>query len=492
MANIDVWITAGQSNMLGVGVAAEAPVPDPALCWEWDNVPDGIVPLVDPGDSASSYKAQTGSCLPRFAQQITASTARPSLMVRTAIGGTALLAVNTNANGNWSPTGTLFGNAVNRALAAINAATTAGHTIAGVHVLWDQGGTDAYKGLELGTYQAAMEALLGRFRTALSRPTLKMYVSRMGHVTGLGGNSIDGAQKPNFDIVRNAQDAACANVVGMEMAYTDAVNFPAWGWMRFDGMHYTQNGYNAQGVGLADFVIDDLGFAPPPPAEPEVPVSLVARKLAGARPVAPVYSGGAAGEYPFVVPDGYTTATTTAEGGGGGGGGVAGLGTGIGGGGGGGAYAAGTVAITPGETLTRVVGAAGTAGTSSTTTGGAGGPSGLKRGSTWLIRAEPGQGGLRQDGNVTVAGGAAGLAANCVGTTTTSGTPGADGGANGTPRGAGGAGAAPLGGAGGAAQTVSPGDGLPGTAPGGGGSGGRGQSRPGGAGGAGSSTVTLS
>lgn len=258
MATVDVWLTTGQSNMAGRGDSALSPTPDPALCWEWDE--DGSLDaLADPGVAGGGYVAATGSCLPSFVSAFTAQSARPCVVVRGAIGGTALLASNASANGDWSATGTRFTNAANRALAALADIATAGHTVARVNVLWSQGEQDAVVGNDLGTYQAATEALVTRFRTALGWPSLRVFVCRTGLKNSPG---------PGWQVVRDAQDAACAADVGLVMAYTRAIDFFDLGWMKADNIHYAQTGLNDMGATAGALAATYLGEEPPPTPPP--------------------------------------------------------------------------------------------------------------------------------------------------------------------------------------------------------------------------------
>ncbi|KAF2335535.1 fibronectin type III domain-containing protein [Flavobacterium daemonense] len=206
------------------------------------------------------------------------------------------------------------------------------------------------------------------------------------------------------------------------------------------------------------------------------------------------------GSQTFVSPAGVTSITVQAWGAGGGGGsstnpGIRGARGGSGGGGG--AFASAVLTITSGETLTVNVGTGGKGVDSQN--GGNGGSSGI---TGYSILAEGGKGGLVNNGNLVV-GGVAGLAANSLGTTTTSGTAGGNGEAGLTDdtggiisSGAGGNGANG-GGLGGAAISTAftTNLGNPGAAPGGGGSGGRssffGQSRKGGDGGNGKVTISY-
>lgn len=104
-----------------------------------------------------------------------------------------------------------------------------------------------------------------------------------------------------------------------------------------------------------------------------------------------------AGTYSFVVPNGIYSLTMpylVAAGGGGGGSQISGDAHGGANGGSGGYYTNQTISVTPGETLTIVVGAGGSAGALGTGNDGtAGGSSSISRGATVLFSATGGSGG---------------------------------------------------------------------------------------------------
>lgn len=129
------------------------------------------------------------------------------------------------------------------------------------------------------------------------------------------------------------------------------------------------------------------------------------------------------GTYTFTVPPTITSISAVVVGGGGGGGaadtGNSRLATNTGGGGGGLAY--GTISVTPGETLTVVVGAGGQGGIGDAANGSSGGTSSISRSGTTLLSGGGGTGGIyRNNGNG--AGGASG------GTSRTGGGSGGNGG----------------------------------------------------------------
>jgi len=156
-----------------------------------------------------------------------------------------------------------------------------------------------------------------------------------------------------------------------------------------------------------------------------------------------------AGTYSLVVPTGVTSIAAIAIGAGGGGGGCSAAATASGAGGGGGALSySNAIAVTPGETLTVVVGASGQNGANTGAAGGDGGDSYIRRSATDLLLAKGGSGGLGNTAALTGGGGAGGVAASGVGDTKSTG--GAGGGRATNDRGGGGGGAAGYSGTGGA------------------------------------------
>ena len=148
-----------------------------------------------------------------------------------------------------------------------------------------------------------------------------------------------------------------------------------------------------------------------------------------------------AGTYSFVVPVGITSISAVCVGGGGGGGANGGsIYTDNAGGGAGGGLAYGTFAVTPGETLTIVVGAGGAGGTSSSRDGGDGGNSSVSSSSSTFLQGNGGGGGGQGVDNYAAEGGNGGTFSG-IATVTGGGGNGGDGGnGGGGGGGAGGAG----------------------------------------------------
>lgn len=500
MADVDLWLLAGQSNAQGNPPGKPAPgfniwgweaaptnrFPSQALEWESGF---GVIPLADgreTGWTGVKYKAIPGSAWPAFFNYYCRYTTNKQVLVRGAIGGTSVLYENTNPqNGDWDTNNPTvdrrrFTALIGRAASAISAIQIS-DTIVSVNVLWHGGERDALIGNGLGTplgntansqFFTEFKDLLPRFRTAMTpllgstlANDLKMYVALIGEPDFAATGSQYTAYEPELDAVRAFQDQACTDVDGMDAAYRDCVNFPGWGLMsQKDYIHYSQPGYNRMGEGMANYITLDQGLTELIPVGPTVIVSPLPNRLKELDPDYPPplpRTFATPGTFLWEVPAGVTSLTMDCEGAGGGGGhGQALI---KGGAGGGGAYSqAPAVAVTPGEMLEIIVGAPGAAGASSAGAddGQAGGFSQVKRVSDGTILCKAMGGGGGDTGNPAIDG-AGGAAASGVGTTKTSGQ---NGGVSGVDNG--GNGAAPLGGAGGAGP--GPNDGV---APGGGGAG---------------------
>jgi hypothetical protein len=443
VAVVDVVITAGQSQMSGVGDSTQAPTTDPTKALEWMNGP-GFIEVKDNVSSTGDYKAQTGSPIPAFCNTFTAATGRPLAVVRAAVGGTSLLASNSQTNGNWDTSGARFGASVTRAQAAISALTGLGHTIGNVFVIWSQGYADAKVGNDLELYEAANAALVSRWRTALTRPALRVYQELMYAPAAAPADV-----KPRCLELRDAQLAGASYTDGLKIAFTEGEHYAEWKWLRWDNLHYNQTGLNYMGRRFAEYVADDLGFVVAPPETPPASRSSIpGRHLTFAKPLPPLPRDFGLGTTRWAVPLGQTALSIAGEGAGGkGGNGSATL---KGGAGGGGAYCKlNTLAVTPGEEFDVFVAAGGSEQASTVT-----------RVSDGVIVFKVAAGKNGVNGNPAVDG-AGGLASDCIGDVKTSGQ---NGGVTGIDTG--GNGAAPLGGAGG----VGPGA-VAGQFPGGGGAG---------------------
>lgn len=267
----DLFLAWGQSNMAGRGTAGLSPATTPGMAYEWVSG-TGLIQLADP-TASTGYESQTGCLLPAFANAFTVVSGRPAIFVPNAVGGTPLLP--DSGTNHWGPNGPRYAAAITRALACL-ADLSAGAWAPTVHVLWCQGESDAryYPGSDLqAAYAAGLVDLLGRSRTDLDLPNLRINVFRTGT---FGQQFVTG-----YTAVRAAQDDATASNPGLVMVYRRCVDFPSLGMMAADQLHYTQAGYNDMGTEGARAVAADLAYDPPPP---ELKVSSVtaARLLMGA------------------------------------------------------------------------------------------------------------------------------------------------------------------------------------------------------------------
>lgn len=251
---IDVFLVAGQSNAQGRAPDSTlSPDTVAGLAHEYTTA-GVVVQLADPVGNANA-----GSAWPSFANTLTGHSSVPMCISAAAVGGTWLLPeYGTTAGTHWGEGSSLFATSVSRGLATMAGLVSAGWEPTLRGILWSQGEWDGMSGnadpdLEV-KYKAALIALFGRYKTALSVPDLRFYVSR----TGNHSNYPSG-----FSAVRAAQEAACAETPGMVMAYTGAIDYLAQGMMS-DSFHYTQVGYNLMGDGMGTAVAVDIGYFTPP------------------------------------------------------------------------------------------------------------------------------------------------------------------------------------------------------------------------------------
>lgn len=282
MATVDLCLTSGQSQMSGVGTGVDAPDTIAGMCMEWDGGP-GFLQIDDPASCSTPYKPQTGSCIPSFANTFVAYSGRPLYVVRAAIGGTALIASNETANGNWSATGELFPNSVSRTLAAMAALTALGHTVGKIFSIQSLGFRDATGGNELDTFGEMTIDILERWRTALSRPDFNLYLEEMYWPDA---PSVTDAVGERCLIVKAEQHEAVDNSDGsIKIAFDEGSTYHDKGWVKpspFDQLHYNQTGLNRMGYVFGSYVATDLGFTtsePPPETVPEIRSSTLARRL---------------------------------------------------------------------------------------------------------------------------------------------------------------------------------------------------------------------
>ncbi|AKU94139.1 Phage protein [Labilithrix luteola] len=159
----DVFLLAGQSNMVGRGASFDAALdtPHPAI-FQWGRGErDGmIVPAVarlDHNDTALLDRVGMGLSFAKAYYEASQPTPRPILLVPTARGGSSFSAHQ------WNPGDPLFEDAVLRGNAAM--ATDPGNRF--VAFLWHQGENDVGQ-YDNATYSQALDAMIGAFRARVA------------------------------------------------------------------------------------------------------------------------------------------------------------------------------------------------------------------------------------------------------------------------------------------------------------------------------------
>lgn len=232
---LDLFIIVGQSNAEGRGNSAQSPAVTNGAYISGSTI---TPTLADPVGGAS-----TGSMWPAFANEWFAQTGRWPAFVEQATGGTAL--IPDQAGSNWSPSGTLRGNAVtaaNQAIAAIAASTS--FAPSNVYFVWSQGEQEAetINGTTItGTiYEQALEDLAAYFKAQV--PSMaQMFVIRTG-------SRNDRASAANWAAIRAAQENACNDSANLRMVYRGTYSFPADARaLMSDSVHYSQAGLNIAG-----------------------------------------------------------------------------------------------------------------------------------------------------------------------------------------------------------------------------------------------------
>ncbi|MFN7918576.1 MAG: sialate O-acetylesterase [Bryobacteraceae bacterium] len=208
----DLWILAGQSNMVGRAPVTEITAPDP------------MVQMMTPADTWELAREPLHERITRdgreigaglglaFAKEMVRRTRVPIGLIPTAVGGTSLE--------QWDPAHApkqfrrcLYGNFVARA-------KLAGGRVKGV--LWYQGEADASKMDTASTYLARFRALVEAMRSDLGQPDLPVYSAQLSrHVA---------AESEGWNVVQEAQRKAeleiphTGMVAGIDLTLTDPIH----------------------------------------------------------------------------------------------------------------------------------------------------------------------------------------------------------------------------------------------------------------------------
>ncbi|MFN0169498.1 MAG: sialate O-acetylesterase [Bryobacteraceae bacterium] len=201
----DLWILAGQSNMVGRALLASAEAPDPHVHMmrpddRWAIAED---PLHERRDTPRGPNG-AGSGL-AFAKEMYRRTGVPVGLIPCAVGGTSM--------DQWDPgkrsegRKSLYGNMLARV-------SLAGGKVRGM--LWYQGESDATE-KDSAVYRKKFESWIATMRRDLGSPSLPLYYAQLGRFAGEPyGSRVDAA----WDAVRDAQLQIESTVTATSMAAT--------------------------------------------------------------------------------------------------------------------------------------------------------------------------------------------------------------------------------------------------------------------------------
>jgi sialate O-acetylesterase len=233
----DVWLAAGQSNMVGssgVLEPAEPPIPEIHLfgndyLWKQGHEPmDGAQAQVD---KVSVDGGAAHSLMLRFAKEVYAVTGVPIGIVPAPLGGTNLFSQWQRDATDPARRGTLYGSSIHRVLTQAFE-----HPIRGV--IWYQGESDVGRGTAL--YLADLQALVANYRADLDNPEL--FFGNCQLATNLLAD-LDGWVQIQEAQRQQAEGDELSVVVGL-------VDLP-----RADTIHLNVEGYKAAGERLARAVL---------------------------------------------------------------------------------------------------------------------------------------------------------------------------------------------------------------------------------------------
>lgn len=250
----DIFLLAGQSNMVGLALAGETPI-KPGIAKQWYS--GALTDLTDDPVGA----ANTGSMCPAFAAEYYRRTGRGVIFVPAAVLGSGLQSVAGGGSGvsnTWSAAAGSGGAAYRvAAITALNAAkaeaTSAGLAWQFAGVLWCQGEADgdaigtSVVGASKAGYVAEFTTLLAYFeaQTFNAAGKMPMLIIRTGTRSPNSGAYISAYQD-----IRDAQDTCARTLPGVFMAFTGAVNFLTRNMMQ-DTYHWNQAAQDEVGVSVA-------------------------------------------------------------------------------------------------------------------------------------------------------------------------------------------------------------------------------------------------
>lgn len=248
----DIFLLAGQSNMVGKAFAGQTPIKAGIAKQYYSSALTDLT-----GDPIGA--ADAGSMCPAFAAEYYRRTGRGVIFVPTAVLGSGLQSVSGGGVSNtWSAAAGTGGAAYRvAAITALNAAKAAA-TAASLAwqfagVLWCQGEADgdaigtSVSGASKAGYISEFGTLIAYFeaQTGNASGKMPMLIIRTGTRSP---NS--GAYVAAYQDIRDAQDTCVRTYPGVYMAFTGAVNFLGRNMMQ-DTYHWNQTAQSEVGVSTA-------------------------------------------------------------------------------------------------------------------------------------------------------------------------------------------------------------------------------------------------
>lgn len=256
LEEMDVFLVGGQSNMRGLGAAAQSPHPQPDTVYKYDpgtEVFENVTTQEIIGSVGPIPPGTRGSAWPTFGIVYHMMTGRKVCIIPAAIDGSGQISLSDTGFGHWGPDGDLYGDSITAVQGAMAAIQAAGFNPVLRGVIWGQGENDAAK-INATTeskaqYKAGFEAMIANYRTDLGSD-LPFYIYQTGTDTGVSDTG--------YSQVRAAQqEVVDANPLLNKMQSTNAIDFPARTLMT-DAVHYNQTALNELGMIGAQQVVNDL------------------------------------------------------------------------------------------------------------------------------------------------------------------------------------------------------------------------------------------
>jgi hypothetical protein len=236
---VDLFLFIGQSNMAGRGTVAEAPALIDGAGYEFKAVtdPTKLYPITEPfgagqnGTYINDGTMKTGSMVTAFANAYFKQTGVPIVGVSASQGGTRI--------SFWSSDGTVATEYKNRFNSALNWLQNNGYTVRHKYAVWCQGETDGDIGTTKENYKVLLNDLC-YYRMNQDLGIEKTFIVRIGNYNGTNASL-------SYVPIIEAQTEYCKTSEYAVLVGAKFAGMKDRGLMK-DEYHYTQTGYNEQGI----------------------------------------------------------------------------------------------------------------------------------------------------------------------------------------------------------------------------------------------------